>query len=157
MTESFSPELTPRSSDEVLETVGFTPESLHGRNILFFGNGVDQLQDISAEVEEFDIDAFLTFDEVSPPGLSPDVVIGVDNDYLDLDVENSSRVDLLEAVVRSINEGGELRINLHESMEDDDVMDLIVNATHAMYDRDLDVAITIGQTENAKYLKVIRK
>lgn len=157
MTESLSPELTPRSSNEVLESVGYITESLQGRNILFFGNGVDQLQNISAQVQDFDVDAFLTFDEVSPPGLSPDVVIGVDSDYLGLDVENSSRVDLLEAVVRSINEGGEIRINLDADMVDDAIMDLIINATHALYDRDLDVVISIGHTEKAKYLKVIRK
>lgn len=151
-------EIKPRSTEEILSIVGMSKENLKGKSVLFFGNGMDKIdQTIGAQkVQDFDIDAFLMFDEVLQTGSIPDIIIGVDSPYLSEDISVGSRVDLLETTIRSLSKNGELRISV-EDMDPDKLMGIIEDIEYALYDRALDVSISAHQSDEVSYLQVSRK
>lgn len=136
--ETLSPE-PHRSSAEILQDVGLTPESLHGKTTLFFGR--ESLAVEGATISAGDTEAFLTFGQLVPEEGTVDHVIGVGESDLQVDLDNPDRLDLLEAAIRAIKDTGEVRVAMPISdPEDLEGREAIADDTAWMlYDRGLDV------------------
>lgn len=144
-------EANPQTPEQTLQSVGLTPEHLKGTKIVFFGNETNSLaRKIEAkQFEEFDFELFLRTDEIIRGSDRVDYVISSNNPKLTGELDNPAKVDLLAASVRAVDESGEVRISIPESISGQYVEEDYV---WALYDRDLDVEVTYVTEDLREYL-----
>jgi hypothetical protein len=111
-------DLQPKTSAEILGEVGLTPEDLHGKKVLFFGNGQSGLTVEGADVRTGDPEVFdMLEDEDGNPIIVPivelgsfDLILGNDSGDLNTDFTNGYSIEFFLAALAALRDGGQIRV-----------------------------------------------